>query len=324
MEPQLPLLKYRQFESHSVDEVRDRIGRSYCPHKLQPTKRIGRLNACYHRAPLINTSINFLRYGAEVEIDPGALRSFYLLEIPLSGSACVRFRDHDAVSGPDRALIVSPTTPFTSIWSADCAQIMVKVDRMALEKYVMNLLDRPLAEPIEFEPELKLSSDAGARCRRMLSYIVSEIEESEDFLGNRMLAMEVERSLMAYLVHCQPNTYTEALAATAAPAAPRYIVKAIEFMRANLDRVISIDDLAAETGVGARALHEGFKRFRATTPMAMLRSMRLKQAREALLAADAREQVVTIARRCGFTHLGRFSQLYRTRYGETPSQTLRR
>ena len=31
-----------------------------------------------------------------------------------------------------------------------------------------------------------------------------------------------------------------------------------------------------------------------------------------------------VAARCGFPHFGRFAVAYRRRYGETPSQTLRR
>ena len=34
------------------------------------------------------------------------------------------------------------------------------------------------------------------------------------------------------------------------------------------------------------------------------------------------ESVTDIALRCGFTHLGRFSVAYRTRFGESPSETL--
>jgi transcriptional regulator GlxA family with amidase domain len=95
-------------------------------------------------------------------------------------------------------------------------------------------------------------------------------------------------------------------------------------MHTHHERQISIRDLAEEAGVSSRALHEGFKRFRSTTPMVMLKSIRLKQAHEALLAADPRDRVINIAKRCGFTHLGRFSRLYQARYGELPSQTLRR
>jgi AraC-like DNA-binding protein len=324
MEPQLPLQRFRQFESRSLDEVRERIGQSYCPHRLDIARRGERLQACFHRAPLVNLSINYLRYGAEVEIDPGELRSFYIVEFPLAGSARVKFAQRDVASGHDRATVLSPTMPFVSEWSADCGQVMVKIDRAALEKYVMDAIDRPLSRPLEFEPVWNISSGAGLSFYRLLGNTLHEMEEGNDLFQNRALASEVERGIIAYLVHCQPSTYTEALQATVAPAAPRYVVRAIEFMHANLAQDISIGDLAFAAGVGPRALHEGFKRFRSTTPMAMLRSIRLAQARAGLLAADEHEHVATIAMQSGFTHLGRFSRLYRARYGEMPSQTLRR
>ncbi len=161
--------------------------------------------------------------------------------------------------------------------------------------------------------------------RRLLNHILSEIEEGDAFVGNRGVVAEVERSLMAYLVHCQPNTYSDALRATVTPAAPRYITKAIEFMRAHHERQMSIQNLAEEAGVSPRALHEGFKRFRSTMPMAMLKAIYDENKHtEALLAADPRDGVINIVKRCGFTHLGVVLHLNQARYGELPSQTLRR
>ena len=60
--------------------------------------------------------------------------------------------------------------------------------------------------------------------------------------------------------------------------------------------------------------------------MEYLREIRLKRAREALLAADpcSATSVTEIALDSGFVHLGRFSSEYRNRFGESPSQTLRR
>lgn len=53
--------------------------------------------------------------------------------------------------------------------------------------------------------------------------------------------------------------------------------------------------------------------------------MRLARVRDALLAADPVGASVTAAATAwGFTHLGRFSEAYRRRYGELPSVTLRR
>ena len=58
--------------------------------------------------------------------------------------------------------------------------------------------------------------------------------------------------------------------------------------------------------------------------MRYLRTARYEKVRDALTRADPEESVAEIAERWGFTHMGRFSVDYRTRFGETPSATLRR
>jgi len=45
--------------------------------------------------------------------------------------------------------------------------------------------------------------------------------------------------------------------------------------------------------------------------------------RQALLHADSEASVTSIASDAGFTHLGRFAILYRSRFGESPSETLK-
>ncbi|MCG6859635.1 MAG: helix-turn-helix domain-containing protein [Salaquimonas sp.] len=52
--------------------------------------------------------------------------------------------------------------------------------------------------------------------------------------------------------------------------------------------------------------------------------MRLQKAHEAICRGGEGQSVTQTALACGFTHLGRFSQLYRATYGELPSKTLHR
>lgn len=60
-------------------------------------------------------------------------------------------------------------------------------------------------------------------------------------------------------------------------------------------------------------------------PMQYLRTVRLRGVREELLGLDPEDSttVAEVATRWGFTHLGRFAQYYRARYGEPPSPTRR-
>jgi len=100
-------------------------------------------------------------------------------------------------------------------------------------------------------------------------------------------------------------------------------MRAEELIRSHPDWPITVGDLAKVSGVSARTLFEGFRRFRGTTPMALLRTVRLEQAHAELKAAPPTENIAAIAFKWGLVHLGRFAHDYRARFGELPSDTLR-
>jgi transcriptional regulator GlxA family with amidase domain len=95
--------------------------------------------------------------------------------------------------------------------------------------------------------------------------------------------------------------------------------------QANLGQDLGIADLARIAGIERRTLLRAFQAIHATSPSRYLRALRFDLARAALSAPGAGEQTVTeVATRFGFRELGRFSLDYRARFGEAPSQTLRR
>ena len=99
---------------------------------------------------------------------------------------------------------------------------------------------------------------------------------------------------------------------------------AIDYIEANLGAAIGLPGLVAAAGVPGRTLQQHFREFEGTSPMGYLRTARYERVREALRRAEPEESVTEIAGRWGFGHLGRFSVEYRRRFGEPPSQTLRR
>jgi len=99
--------------------------------------------------------------------------------------------------------------------------------------------------------------------------------------------------------------------------------RAEEFIRDRFSEPITIADDAAAAGVNLRSLQTGFKERLGTTPRQYLMSVRLERAREMLLA-NGFAAITSIAYECGIMHLGRFAQAYKLKYGELPSQTLRR
>jgi transcriptional regulator GlxA family with amidase domain len=95
-------------------------------------------------------------------------------------------------------------------------------------------------------------------------------------------------------------------------------------MEAEAGRPLTNSMLAAAASVSVRTLQESFRRYLGSSPMVYLREIRLRRAHEDLRAADpSATTVAVVARRWGFTHMGRFAAAYQAAYGEAPSAALR-
>jgi len=88
---------------------------------------------------------------------------------------------------------------------------------------------------------------------------------------------------------------------------------------------VRIDELCHALSISRRTLYRAFHDLLDVSPKAYLRLKNLSAARGRLLeAADRPTTVTQVALDHGFWELGRFSGAYRTMFGETPSETLRR
>lgn len=99
---------------------------------------------------------------------------------------------------------------------------------------------------------------------------------------------------------------------------------AAEYMKAHSDEGISIMDLLKVCGCSRSVLFAAFKNAFGCTPMKFLTEQRLQSARKELVRTTPESSVSKIAMNCGFNDLSRFSSAYKKRFGELPSETLRK
>jgi transcriptional regulator GlxA family with amidase domain len=101
--------------------------------------------------------------------------------------------------------------------------------------------------------------------------------------------------------------------------------RAEDYMASHAAEPLTVAMIASHTGVSVRSLYAGFQRYRGRSPMEHLRRLRMEHVRAALLSPSKPDTTVTeVALRWGFGHLGQFAADYRARFGELPSQTLKR
>lgn len=99
--------------------------------------------------------------------------------------------------------------------------------------------------------------------------------------------------------------------------------EALAYIARHMKERIQLGHLSEVSGVSKRTLGYLFLHTYGITPMAFVKRERLMKASRLLQNADrCTATVASIARECGFAHMGQFSLDYKRLLGELPSATL--
>lgn len=180
--------------------------------------------------------------------------------------------------------------------------------------------------PVRFLSGRPRSAAAASQWTTAVDYVTATLEARTGVANSELVVGGAVRLLATTLLHVFPNTYADVEddPFESMDTSPPMLRRAIEFMHANCTRDIGMGEVAKALNVTPRAVQYMFRRHLDMSPMAYLRQIRLRRAHRDLLAGDpTRETVAEIAIRWGFAHTGRFSQVYRSEFGQSPSVTLR-
>jgi len=320
-EPGAPLARHRLVDTRSPDEAREAIGRIFCPHVLSPRgARPAAFHARHHSARQEDYSINFVAYGAAVDIDPGELRGFFLLQWPLTGSARVRCGtdEVEAASG-ERASLLSPTLPTHMEWREGCEKIIALVRREALQRQLEALTGQP-SRPVEFAAGVAMQSALGRQLLGHLELMTAAAENG----APRAYQTLLRDALTTLLLTGQPHNQSASLSVPAGAASPGAVRRAEAYIEAHLCETMAMEEIARAAGTSLRSLQETFRKARGATLSEFIQRRRLALFRCRLSDPLAPASITEIAFSIGLGHLGRAAAAYRELYGETPRETLRR
>lgn len=319
--PRTLLGAHKRIATTDVDQARLEVAKRFCPHALQMTRASGQLDMLHNAAAIGGSvTLNYLRYGDEVRITPGTFDDFFLIQVPLAGTARVRVGEKVVHSTRSRASIGSPTEAVDMVWSDGCEQLCVYVARTAVEELAST---DPAPDSVVFDPMMDLETPAARAWLRLVHLALDDIEAGGALFRSPVAAAHFEQTLISGLLSVQPNTAQDV--PTPERPCPPAVRAAIDLIEAQPERPWRIAELAEHAGVSPRTLQEAFQRELGISPLERLRRTRMARARHDLLVADpARSSVTDVAARWGFFHLGRFAQSYKAMYQELPSETLAR
>ncbi len=187
-------------------------------------------------------------------------------------------------------------------------------------------------EMVGFDPRVPLNDDrlflapeaALARLVSLMNDAARLAEEAPWIAATPEPAKALAGTIMEALLACL--TQGSARRDRAALGRHRQIVARLEqAMRERPEEMLSLPDICAAVGVAKRTLNLACMEFLGQGATQYARARRLDHVRQTLLTSDPAEMRVTsVAVHYGFWELGRFAQAYRMRFGERPSETLRR
>ena len=321
------MLRHRRlFHSRNVEEGRSFLqDTEFCLEEINP-REVGSLDMHINGVPMPwGGGFGYFRYGLAVGVRAVG-REDYWVQLPTRGAAEVVSASSSVICDARHAAVLSPTrTDYYLVRaSGDCDRLCLSFRKNRIVEQLAVLLGEPPGKMLEFAPRMDVTLGHGLSLTRYLHMAVTDLESSGSILANPEALRAFEQLIMTGLLMCHPHSYSEAIQRLDKPVAPRDVKRAVDYIEANLNTSFTIADIVRATGVAGRTLFKQFKDFKGVSPMRYARDARFREVRRALLAAEPEHSVTDIATNWGFAHMGHLSVEYRRRFGESPSQTLRR
>ena len=279
------------------------------------THRMGRLG------PVTILDVDF---HDDVWVNGGEIRPHYHVALPVATPSSAMDSNFSVAAAPGSVVVYQPEGK-AGVSRYVGRLLAVMIDRHAVEEALADALGRSVTSQIDFQPIMPTTTHAVRSWITMVSLFTEQLFRPGSVLHQPMVGRPFADSVVRGLLLAADHSYRATLEGEATEPPPRVIRSAIEVIEAEADRPLTVSALAARSYVSVRSLQQGFRAHFGTTPMAYMREVRLRRARQDLLDSDPSIHTVSaIAFHWGFTNLGRFAAAYAARYGENPAVTLRR
>ncbi|MFO0750850.1 MAG: AraC family transcriptional regulator [Myxococcota bacterium] len=214
-----------------------------------------------------------------------------------------------SIDVPVRCTVIdcSPERPYFGI--------AVRLDRAAVAALLIDLPPGPEraleAPPDELEP-MTVSPVTTAMIDALLRF-VRLVDAPEDV---PLLAPMIERELLYRVLQSEHGTVLRQFAR--ADSRLSQIRRAVSWIRAHLAEPIAVETLAGVASMSTSSFHRHFKAVTRLSPLAYHKQMRLREARQRLLAEPG--AVASVAFAVGYESVSQFTREYTRQFGLPPAR----
>lgn len=305
------------------DEARLKVSEVYCDHRLLVVKSHHPFHLNHIGAAVDGVGVYLMSYGTHVEVKPGMLEDFALVQIPLQGRALDRIDGKTIETHSKLGSVVGPNQELEMEWAPGTSKLVLHIPNERIYSAAKALGSMSGTDEFKLKPSIDLSDPVHRSWYGVVRSLAGDVRYGGPMASNPLLAPRIADAIVLGLVmnqgEQQPSTLPQTLDEIDS------IDHAIRILESHPERPWRMSDLAREVNLSARKLSKDFKERTDMTPMEFVQFIRLHRVHYDLRSAlPASTSVTELALRWGFNHLGRFSARYQQMFGELPSDTLRR
>ena len=272
--------------------------------------------ALANRVQIGNVHLHYCRYDAPVDIqfsDMAGIRQ--MLCLSSGGRVLSAGRQVEIDAGA--TMIVPPDSSFLSAYGAGYQHIVTQFDEDALRQKAEAIVGRWFPGRLNM-PMLEALPTASRFRSRQMTLALSQILTIETDID--MSLVEMGQALSSAFLFENLSGFADRVADEPKSASMAAVKVMEDYIQANWNRPLTVEDIAGACGVSVRSVFARFKQHRGMAPLTYVRDLRLDHAHRKLLG-DPDASVISIAMACGFSSFGHFARRYREKFGELPSTT---
>ena len=251
-------------------------------------------------------------------------RQDIVIYLPLRGGFTARQLGQTRRVDAGTALVVSTAGEVHRSWEGTLEQLNIVIPQTELNRLlaVDYFLDQDAA--VTLDPMTLIDASELGMLLRLVESALIDAGATHPILAAGPAAKQLQNTILHAVLRSLPHSQAEHVAADRSRIAPFYIRRAEAFIAENFAQEISIEDLTRIAGVSPRTIYYGFKQYRQMTPLKYLKRTRLNNAREELSSGAQTARVSEVSDRNGYANASQFSRDYKTLFGESPIETLKR
>ena len=296
-------------------EVSDYVKRNVGGHSLRLARSSSGTASLNHRKAG-SVDLCRLSYGTEARVLSEGLADIYHAQFILRGTCRYIMPETTLDLSAGHFLLINPNEPLDLTYSSDCEKFIVKIPSAMVHEACTEHRWFMSSDCIKFN-QIPYRFDDLSNLILLLNLLC---EEAESGLASPQMLQHYNRVVTTKLITMLKHNVD-----MAGPCVHSVCFERIaRYIDEHIKHDITAEQLSHYSHLSLRSLYLLFEKNAKMTPKHYIRQKKLEHV-HATLTDPTRPvpNVTAVALEYGFTHLGRFSELYKSTYGILPSESMK-